>query len=56
MGLGSFGDVDNGEQNGLDFVEISRIFAVQDVFFLGTISLDRAYQHMQLAVRGRIVQ
>ena len=36
----SFDGRGGGEHNGSGFVEISKIFVTQDVFFLGTILFD----------------
>ena len=33
----------NGEQHGVDFVKVSRIFAMQDADFVGTISFDKVH-------------
>ena len=33
----SLDDVEHGEHNGIDFVEISKIFARQDTLFFGTV-------------------
>ena len=35
---------DDGEHNGVDFVEISTIFATQGAFFFGTELFNRIYQ------------
>ena len=42
--FGSLDGGDNNEYNGLGFVEISKIFAMQDAFFFRMISFDSVYQ------------
>ncbi len=45
-GLAYFYGGEDGEQTGVDFVEISKVFAMQDTFFLGMISFDIVYLHV----------
>ena len=35
---------DESEYNGVSFVEISKTFVAQDIFFFGTICFDGVYQ------------
>ena len=41
MRFGSFDDRQDDEDNSIDFVEISKLFAKQGAFSLETISFDR---------------
>ncbi len=34
---------DDGEYNGVGFMKISKIIAMRDAYFVGTISFDRLY-------------
>ena len=41
MELDSLDDGEDGEHNYVSFVEISKLFAIQDAFFFGTGQIDR---------------
>ena len=44
MEFGSLHGVPNDEHNGVGFVEISKILAIQDIIFFGTQQFDGVYQ------------
>ena len=43
-------DGDDGEYNGVGFVQTSKIFASQDAFFFGNISFDKIYLNIRAAL------
>ena len=38
-----FDNGEDGEYNGVEHVEVFKIFAMQDAYFSGTVSFDRGY-------------
>ena len=44
MGFGLLNGGDGGELNGINFVEMSKIFVVQNDFLVGTVSFGNPYQ------------